>query len=49
MKTVYPMIPAGGCNHEMILDDPPAEEKNGNKDKVTPGDKDTVVTAYERL
>jgi acetolactate synthase I/II/III large subunit len=43
-ENCYPMIPAGGCNHEMILADPP-ELKKKISDKVTPEDKDTVVTA----
>src|SRR2546425_1496372 len=29
-ENCYPMIPAGGCNHEMILEDPP-EMKRGEK------------------
>jgi acetolactate synthase-1/2/3 large subunit len=45
-ENCYPMIPAGGSNHEMILTDPPElKKKMGAKDKVTPEDKDTVVTA----
>ncbi|WP_447986444.1 biosynthetic-type acetolactate synthase large subunit [Nitrospira sp. Nam74] len=45
-ENCYPMIPAGGCNHEMILADPPElKKKMGANDKVTPEDKDTVVTA----
>jgi acetolactate synthase I/II/III large subunit len=45
-ENCYPMIPAGGCNHEMILADPPElKKKMGTNDKVTPEDKDTVVTA----
>lgn len=45
-ENCYPMIPAGGCNHEMILADPPElKKKMGASDKVTPEDKDTVVTA----
>lgn len=45
-ENCYPMIPAGGCNHEMILSDPPElKKKMGASDKVTPEDKDTVVTA----
>ena len=41
-----PMIPAGGCNHEMILDDPPELKlKQSGGAKVTPQDKDTILTA----
>ena len=45
-ENCYPMIPAGGANHEMILEDPP-EMKRGAKppSKVTGEDKDTVLTA----
>jgi len=45
-ENCYPMIPAGGCNHEMILEDPPELQK-----RQTPGDKgkkestDTILTA----
>jgi acetolactate synthase-1/2/3 large subunit len=40
------MIPAGGCNHEMILEDPPElKKKQATAAKVTPEDKDTVLTA----
>ncbi len=45
-ENVYPMIPAGGCNHEMILEDPPElKKKQTGGPKVTPEDKDTVLTA----
>jgi acetolactate synthase-1/2/3 large subunit len=45
-ENVYPMIPAGGCNHQMILEDPPElKQKQSSGDKVTPQDKDTVLTA----
>lgn len=45
-ENVYPMIPAGGCNHEMILDDPPELKlKQSGSAKVTPQDKDTILTA----
>lgn len=45
-ENCYPMIPAGGCNHEMILADPPElKKKMGSSGKVTPEDKDTVLTA----
>jgi acetolactate synthase-1/2/3 large subunit len=45
-ENCYPMIPAGGANHEMILEDPP-EMKRGEKPqpKVAGEDKDTVLTA----
>ena len=45
-ENCYPMIPAGGCNHEMILEDPPElKQKQAGGTKVTPQDKDTVLTA----
>ncbi len=45
-ENCYPMIPAGGCNHEMILEDPPElKKKQSGAAKVTPEDKDTVLTA----
>jgi acetolactate synthase-1/2/3 large subunit len=45
-ENVYPMIPAGGCNHEMILEDPPElMQKQSGKGKVVPEDKDTILTA----
>ncbi|HKN85526.1 MAG TPA: biosynthetic-type acetolactate synthase large subunit [Nitrospiraceae bacterium] len=45
-ENCYPMIPAGGCNHEMILaDSPELKKKMETNGKVTPEDKDTVVTA----
>ena len=45
-ENCYPMIPAGGCNHEMILDDPPElKKKQSGAVPVTPEDKDTVLTA----
>ena len=45
-ENCYPMIPAGGCNHEMILEDPP-ELKRGEKpsSRVAGEDKDAVLTA----
>jgi acetolactate synthase I/II/III large subunit len=46
-ENCYPMIPAGGCNHEMLLEDPP-ELKKKQKSAATPvagEDKDTVLTA----
>ena len=45
-ENCYPMIPAGGCNHEMILEDPPELQK-----RQAPGaagqeeSKDTILTA----
>jgi acetolactate synthase-1/2/3 large subunit len=45
-ENCYPMIPAGGCNHEMLLEDPPElRKKQSGGAKVTPEDKDTVLTA----
>jgi len=45
-ENVYPMIPAGGCNHEMILEDPPAlKNKQNGAGQVAPKDSDTILTA----
>ncbi len=45
-ENVYPMIPAGGCNHEMILEDPPAlKSKQSGGGQVAPKDSDTILTA----
>ena len=45
-ENCYPMIPAGGCNHEMILSDPPEMKKPQPTDaKGKPKDKDTILTA----
>ncbi len=45
-ENCYPMIPAGGANHEMILGDPPELKKKATGvTPVTPEDKDTVLTA----
>jgi acetolactate synthase-1/2/3 large subunit len=45
-ENVYPMIPAGGCNHEMILEDPPAlKSKQSGAGQVVPKDSDTILTA----
>jgi acetolactate synthase I/II/III large subunit len=45
-ENVYPMIPAGGCNHEMILEDPPAlRNKQSGAGQATPKDSDTILTA----
>ena len=40
------MIPAGGCNHEMILEDPPElKKKQTGAAPTTHEDKDTILTA----
>ena len=45
-ENVYPMIPAGGCNHEMILEDPPAlKNKQSGAGQVASKDSDTILTA----
>lgn len=45
-ENCYPMIPAGGCNHEMILGDTPElKRKMETAGKAVPEDKDTVLTA----
>jgi len=45
-ENVYPMIPAGGCNHEMILEDPPAlKSKQSGAGQIAPKDSDTILTA----
>ena len=45
-ENVYPMIPAGGCNHEMILEDPPAlKSKQSGAGQIVPKDSDTILTA----
>ncbi|MGH7255373.1 MAG: thiamine pyrophosphate-dependent enzyme, partial [Nitrospirales bacterium] len=44
-ENCYPMIPAGGCNHEMILEDPPELKKKQTGAKDTGENKDTVLTA----
>ncbi len=45
-ENCYPMIPAGGCNHEMILADPPDMKKpQPSGGKGTKKDKDTILTA----
>jgi acetolactate synthase-1/2/3 large subunit len=47
-ENCYPMIPAGGCNHEMILADPPElkkKQKAGAPTPVAGEDKDTILTA----
>ena len=45
-ENVYPMIPAGGCNHEMILEDPPElKSKMTSVSKGAPDGNDTILTA----
>ncbi|HEY7531310.1 MAG TPA: biosynthetic-type acetolactate synthase large subunit, partial [Nitrospiraceae bacterium] len=45
-ENCYPMIPAGGCNHEMILEDPPElKKKQTGAPSATHEDKDTILTA----
>jgi acetolactate synthase-1/2/3 large subunit len=45
-ENVYPMIPAGGCNHEMILEDPPAlKDKQSGAGQAASKDSDTILTA----
>ena len=45
-ENCYPMIPAGGCNHEMILSDPPElKKKQAAGTPVAREDGDTVLTA----
>jgi acetolactate synthase-1/2/3 large subunit len=42
-ENCYPMIPAGGANHEMITEDPPELKKKGAK--PSEGEKEGVLTA----
>jgi acetolactate synthase-1/2/3 large subunit len=45
-ENCYPMIPAGGCNHEMILADPPElKKKQQAVGTAVREDSDTVLTA----
>ena len=45
-ENCYPMIPAGGCNHEMILEDPPElQKRESTEGKGTAESKDTILTA----
>ena len=47
-ENCYPMIPAGGCNHEMILADPPELKKKQQQaagTKASSEDSDTILTA----
>jgi acetolactate synthase-1/2/3 large subunit len=45
-ENCYPMIPAGGCNHEMILADPPDMKKpQPSGAQGATKDKDTILTA----
>ena len=45
-ENCYPMIPAGGCNHEMILEDPPELQKRmASGTSGAEESKDTILTA----
>ncbi len=45
-ENCYPMIPAGGCNHEMLLgDSPELKKKMEAAGKGSPDGRDTVLTA----
>ncbi len=45
-ENCYPMIPAGGCNHEMLLEDPEDLKKpQSTHKKATQAGSDTVLTA----
>src|SRR5215210_7004731 len=46
-ENCYPMIPAGGCNHEMILEDPPELKRrlDGAPGTGSNEDIDTILTA----
>ncbi len=45
-ENCYPMIPAGGANNEMILEDPPGMKRGAKPaSKVVGEDQDTVLTA----
>lgn len=45
-ENCYPMIPAGGCNHEMLLEDPPDLKKPGvHQPASVQADTDTILTA----
>jgi acetolactate synthase-1/2/3 large subunit len=45
-ENCYPMIPAGGSNHEMLLEDPPELKKPKSMHKTAAqADSDTVLTA----
>jgi acetolactate synthase-1/2/3 large subunit len=45
-ENCYPMIPAGGSNHEMLLEDPPDLKKpKSTHKKAVQADSDTVLTA----
>lgn len=45
-ENCYPMIPAGGCNHEMLLgDSPELKKKMEAAGKCSPDGRDTVLTA----
>ncbi len=44
-ENCYPMIPAGGSNHEMLLEDPPDLQKPPATNQSTPKDSDPILTA----
>ena len=45
-ENCYPMNPAGGCNHEMLLSDPPELQKRSAVSSQGSGEgKDTILTA----
>ncbi len=45
-ENCYPMIPAGGCNHEMILEDPPElQQRQTSGAKGKKESTDTILTA----
>ncbi len=44
-ENCYPMIPAGGCNHEMILEDPPELQNRQQTPTGKAESKDTILTA----
>ena len=49
-ENCYPMIPAGGCNHEMILEDPPELKKKSLKPAGDAGTKTRYgVRGRERI
>jgi len=44
-ENCYPMIPAGGANHEMLLEDPPHLAQAENSPVGAPDDSDSVLIA----
>ena len=44
-ENCYPMIPAGGSNHEMLLEDPSDLKKPKSTHKKAQAGTDTVLTA----